>query len=252
MRQCIDADMRCEWLGHRKSQLVIHDGGGRHELGIEDHHVRFTRRIRNNGNFCSFASRSRRCGNRHEWWPRLGNAVVALELAHRPRVRCRHTDHLRHVERTASADCQDGICVQLTKVLGSSDNVLVRGIGLEIREEFTRDSLTCEGCANLRDEIRRCKKWIDDEQRPLSMKGYQQLCRLRAASAAGDDCPGGIEACSHSAFPSDYDSLFAAMSNITSKHVEVKVDDGTTMLAWVASPAGEAPKRGIMVFPEIF
>jgi carboxymethylenebutenolidase len=42
------------------------------------------------------------------------------------------------------------------------------------------------------------------------------------------------------------------MSNITSKHVEIKVDDGTTMLAWVASPAGETPKRAIMVFPEIF
>src|SRR5262245_34365088 len=42
------------------------------------------------------------------------------------------------------------------------------------------------------------------------------------------------------------------MSNITSKHVEINVEDGTTMLAWVASPAGESPKRGIMVFPEIF
>ena len=42
------------------------------------------------------------------------------------------------------------------------------------------------------------------------------------------------------------------MSNITSKHVEIKVDDGTTMLACLASPAGETPKRGIMVFPEIF
>jgi len=42
------------------------------------------------------------------------------------------------------------------------------------------------------------------------------------------------------------------MSNITSKHVEIKVDDGTTMLAWLAQPAGDKPKRGIMVFPEIF
>ena len=42
------------------------------------------------------------------------------------------------------------------------------------------------------------------------------------------------------------------MSNITSQHVEIKVDDGTTMLAWLAQPAGEKPKRGIMVFPEIF
>src|SRR6185295_1519449 len=42
------------------------------------------------------------------------------------------------------------------------------------------------------------------------------------------------------------------MSNITSQHVEIKVDDGTTMLAWLAQPEGEKPKRGIMVFPEIF
>lgn len=42
------------------------------------------------------------------------------------------------------------------------------------------------------------------------------------------------------------------MSNITSKHVEIKVEDGTTMLAWLAQPAGQAPKRGILVFPEIF
>jgi len=42
------------------------------------------------------------------------------------------------------------------------------------------------------------------------------------------------------------------MSNITSQHVEIKVDDGTTMLAWLAQPADEKPTRGIMVFPEIF
>jgi len=42
------------------------------------------------------------------------------------------------------------------------------------------------------------------------------------------------------------------MSNTTSQHVEIKVEDGTTMLAWVAQPSGEKPKRGIMVFPEIF
>jgi len=42
------------------------------------------------------------------------------------------------------------------------------------------------------------------------------------------------------------------MSNITSKHIEIKVDDGTTMLAWLAEPAGQKPARGIMVFPEIF
>ncbi len=42
------------------------------------------------------------------------------------------------------------------------------------------------------------------------------------------------------------------MSNITSEHVEIKVDDGTTMLAWRARPAGQGAKRGILVFPEIF
>jgi carboxymethylenebutenolidase len=42
------------------------------------------------------------------------------------------------------------------------------------------------------------------------------------------------------------------MSNATSKYVEIKVDDGTTMLAWLASPAGQTPQRGILVFPEIF
>jgi carboxymethylenebutenolidase len=42
------------------------------------------------------------------------------------------------------------------------------------------------------------------------------------------------------------------MSNITSNHVEVKVDDGTTMLAWFSRPAGQQSKRGILVFPEVF
>src|SRR6266404_5554794 len=42
------------------------------------------------------------------------------------------------------------------------------------------------------------------------------------------------------------------MSNITSEHVEIKVDDGTTMLAWFSRPAGPPTKRGILVFPEIF
>jgi len=42
------------------------------------------------------------------------------------------------------------------------------------------------------------------------------------------------------------------MPNIDSHHVEIKVDDGTTMLAWLAQPAGEKPKRGILIFPEIF
>src|ERR1043165_429835 len=42
------------------------------------------------------------------------------------------------------------------------------------------------------------------------------------------------------------------MSNITSEHVEIKVDDGTPMLAWFARPTGDTAKRGILVFPEIF
>jgi len=42
------------------------------------------------------------------------------------------------------------------------------------------------------------------------------------------------------------------MSNITSQWVEIKIDDGTTMLGWLAQPAGDKTKRGIMVFPEIF
>jgi carboxymethylenebutenolidase len=42
------------------------------------------------------------------------------------------------------------------------------------------------------------------------------------------------------------------MSNVNSQHVEIKVDDGTIMLAWLAQPADEKPKRGILVFPEIF
>jgi len=42
------------------------------------------------------------------------------------------------------------------------------------------------------------------------------------------------------------------MSNITSEHVEIKVNDGTTMLAWLAQPADEKSKRGILVLPEIF
>src|SRR3954471_10693428 len=52
--------------------------------------------------------------------------------------------------------------------------------------------------------------------------------------------------------PANYDRLFSAMSNITSDHVEIKVEDGTTMLAWYSRPAGQSAKRGIMVFPEIF
>jgi carboxymethylenebutenolidase len=42
------------------------------------------------------------------------------------------------------------------------------------------------------------------------------------------------------------------MSSANSEHIEIKVDDGTTMVAWVARPASEVPERGILVFPEIF
>jgi carboxymethylenebutenolidase len=42
------------------------------------------------------------------------------------------------------------------------------------------------------------------------------------------------------------------MSNISSDHVEIKVDDGTKMLAWFSRPAHDTAKRGILVFPEIF
>jgi carboxymethylenebutenolidase len=42
------------------------------------------------------------------------------------------------------------------------------------------------------------------------------------------------------------------MSNITSEHVEIKVDDGTTMLGWFSRPTGETGRRGMLVFPEIF
>ena len=36
------------------------------------------------------------------------------------------------------------------------------------------------------------------------------------------------------------------------KYVEIKVDDGTTMLAWVAEPAGGKSKRGLLVWQEAF
>ena len=36
------------------------------------------------------------------------------------------------------------------------------------------------------------------------------------------------------------------------KYVELKVDDGTTMLAWIAEPAGQKTKRGLLVFQEAF
>ena len=36
------------------------------------------------------------------------------------------------------------------------------------------------------------------------------------------------------------------------KYVEIKVDDGTTMLAWVAEPAGQNAKRGLLVWQEAF
>ena len=36
------------------------------------------------------------------------------------------------------------------------------------------------------------------------------------------------------------------------KYVEIKVDDGTTMLAWVAEPSGGKSKRGLLVWQEAF
>jgi len=36
------------------------------------------------------------------------------------------------------------------------------------------------------------------------------------------------------------------------KYVEIKVDDSTTMLAWVAEPAAQKTKRGLLVFHEAF
>ncbi len=42
------------------------------------------------------------------------------------------------------------------------------------------------------------------------------------------------------------------MSKISSEHIELKVGDGTTMLAWIARPTGEIPERGLLVFQEAF
>ena len=42
------------------------------------------------------------------------------------------------------------------------------------------------------------------------------------------------------------------MANLNSQYVDLKVDDGTSMLAWVSRPAAEEPKRGLLVFQEAF
>ncbi len=42
------------------------------------------------------------------------------------------------------------------------------------------------------------------------------------------------------------------MANLNSQYVELKIDDGTSMLAWVSRPAAEEPKRGMLVFQEAF
>ena len=41
-------------------------------------------------------------------------------------------------------------------------------------------------------------------------------------------------------------------ASIMGKYVEIKVDDGTTMLAWVAEPESQKTKRGLLVFQEAF
>src|SRR2546422_9506493 len=42
------------------------------------------------------------------------------------------------------------------------------------------------------------------------------------------------------------------MSKVTSEYVEIKGDDGATMLAWLARPSDQQAKRGLMVFQEAF
>jgi carboxymethylenebutenolidase len=40
--------------------------------------------------------------------------------------------------------------------------------------------------------------------------------------------------------------------SVRSQWVDLAVDDGTTMRAWVARPDGQSPRRGLLVFPEAF
>src|SRR5881296_3374587 len=42
------------------------------------------------------------------------------------------------------------------------------------------------------------------------------------------------------------------MSKVTSEYVEIKGDDGATMLAWLARPSDQQAKRGLLVFQEAF
>ena len=42
------------------------------------------------------------------------------------------------------------------------------------------------------------------------------------------------------------------MSNVSSEHIELKVSDGTAMLAWIARPTDTIPQRGLLVFQEAF
>src|SRR5207244_10276000 len=42
------------------------------------------------------------------------------------------------------------------------------------------------------------------------------------------------------------------ISKVSSENVEIKVDDGTSMLAWFARPAEQQAKRGLLVFQEAF
>jgi len=42
------------------------------------------------------------------------------------------------------------------------------------------------------------------------------------------------------------------MSKVTSEYVEIKGDNGATMLAWLARPSDQQAKRGLLVFQEAF
>src|SRR5437667_5821217 len=42
------------------------------------------------------------------------------------------------------------------------------------------------------------------------------------------------------------------MSKVSSEYVEIKGDNGATMLAWLARPSDQQAKRGLLVFQEAF
>ena len=41
-------------------------------------------------------------------------------------------------------------------------------------------------------------------------------------------------------------------SSIRSEWIDLQVDDGTSMRAWVAQPDDQRPRRGLLVFQEAF